>query len=123
MKPECPQEPPATKRRGKQQTRAIRISYAPLPAAVAAAVTLDQLPKQARARITALLPSADFGNLDGLVTVRLKELGFLPGAELSVVGFGLFGGDPIAVRLGSSKFALRTAEARKVEVSPLTEGA
>lgn len=90
---------------------------------MAAAVTLDQLPKQARARITGLLPSADFGNLDGLVTVRLKELGFLPGAELAVVGFGLFGRDPVAVRIGSSKFALRRAEARKVEVALLTEGA
>ena len=90
---------------------------------MAAAVTLDQLPKRARARITALLPSADFGTLDALVTVRLKELGFLPGAELAVVGFGLFGGDPVAVRLGNSKFALRLAEARKVEVSPIAEGA
>jgi ferrous iron transport protein A len=90
---------------------------------MAAAVTLDQLPKHQRARITGLLPSADFGNLDALVTVRLKELGFLPGAELTVVGFGLFGGDPVAVRIGTTKFALRLAEARKVAVIALAEAA
>jgi ferrous iron transport protein A len=42
---------------------------------------------------------------------------------LTVVGFGLFGGDPVAVRIGTTKFALRLAEARKVAVIALAETA
>jgi ferrous iron transport protein A len=52
--------------------------------------------------------------MDDQVTLRLKELGFLPGAMLQVIGFGLFGADPIAVRINGTKFGLRRAEAEKV---------
>ena len=79
--------------------------------------TLDQLGKGTRARILAIRPSPLFGTLDSLVTLRLKELGFLPGATLSVLGFGLLWRDPIAVRVGGTKFALRRAEASKIVVS------
>lgn len=80
--------------------------------------TLDQLGKGQSARILAIEPNARFGTLDPLITLRLKELGFMPGAQLTVVGFGLFGRDPVAVRIGSTKFALRRAEASKILIQP-----
>ncbi len=49
---------------------------------------------------------------------RLEELGFLPGERVMVVTRGWPGGDPIAVRVGHSTVALRSAEAACVEVRP-----
>ncbi len=49
---------------------------------------------------------------------RLEELGFLPGERVMVLTRGWPGGDPIAVRVGHSSFALRRAEAACVEVRP-----
>lgn len=78
--------------------------------------TLDQLGKGEHATVTGINASAAFGTLDALVTRRLWELGFLPGAQISVVGFGLLKRDPIAVKIGGTKFALRRAEAQKIVV-------
>lgn len=47
---------------------------------------------------------------------RLSELGFLPGERVQVTARGPLGGSPIAVRIGTSTFALRLAEARSVFV-------
>lgn len=78
--------------------------------------TIDQMSRGQRRRVLDLLGNAEFGPMDALVTRRLKELGFLPGAWVEVIGHGFFGRDPVSVRLGGSKFALRRAEARKVRV-------
>ncbi|SFB53159.1 FeoA family protein [Azotobacter beijerinckii] len=75
---------------------------------------LHQLPKGAKATIVDIVSHAVFGDMDEQVTLRLKELGFLPGAMLQVIGFGLFGSDPVAVRINGTKFGLRRAEAEKV---------
>ena len=75
---------------------------------------LDRLPKGSVARIVAIDTHDAFGNNNRQVTQRLKELGFLPGAKLRVIGFGLFGRDPIAVHINGTKFALRRAEASKI---------
>jgi len=75
---------------------------------------LHLLPKGARARVVEVVSQTVFGDMDDQVTLRLKELGFLPGAMLQVIGFGLFGSDPIAVRINGTKFGLRRAEAEKV---------
>jgi ferrous iron transport protein A len=80
---------------------------------------LDQCPRNAQVRIVGLLPQPLFGSQDEQVTLRLKELGFLPGAQLTVIGFGLFGRDPMAVRIHATKFALRRAEAAKILVEPV----
>ncbi|MBS1200539.1 MAG: ferrous iron transport protein [Proteobacteria bacterium] len=48
---------------------------------------------------------------------RLLELGFIPGEALTVTGAIWPGGDPIAVRLGRSMFALRQREAAAVMVT------
>ena len=79
--------------------------------------TLDQLGKGEQAIVVAINPSLAFGSLDTLVTRRLWELGFLPGAPISVVGFGLLNRDPVAVKIGGTKFALRRAEAQKILVT------
>jgi ferrous iron transport protein A len=46
---------------------------------------------------------------------RLEELGFVPGARLKLMRKGL-GGDPLAIRIGTSLFALRKAEASAIRI-------
>jgi ferrous iron transport protein A len=77
---------------------------------------LDQCSKGAELRVVNLLKQPLFGTQDERVTLRLKELGFLPGALLKVIGFGLLGSDPLAVQVNGTKFALRRAEAAKIGV-------
>ena len=50
------------------------------------------------------------------VARRLLEVGFVPGEHIEVIGEIRPGGDPIAVRIGSSIFALRRREAQAVLV-------
>jgi ferrous iron transport protein A len=52
---------------------------------------------------------------------RLIELGFVEGANVELLHEGLFGGDPIAVRVADTTIALRRREAMAVLVH--TEGA
>lgn len=47
---------------------------------------------------------------------RLLEVGFVPGERVEVIEEIRPGGDPIAVRVGSSIFALRRREAQAVQV-------
>ena len=54
---------------------------------------------------------------------RLAELGFLPGERVAVLARGMPGGEPLAVRVGLSTFALRRAEADCVQVKALPVGA
>jgi ferrous iron transport protein A len=53
---------------------------------------------------------------------RLVEIGFLPGERVRIVARGPFGGAPLAVRIGTSTFALRRLEARSVHVALLSAG-
>jgi len=52
------------------------------------------------------------------VSRRLLELGFVPGESFEVLEEIWPGGDPIAVRLGSTTFALRRREASAIMVEP-----
>jgi ferrous iron transport protein A len=54
---------------------------------------------------------------------RLRDLGFVPGAHCEVIARMWFGGDPIAVRIGGSTFALRRVEADAVRVLRATQTA
>lgn len=83
------------------------------------ALRLDQCRKGAHVRVTGLIGQPLFGAQDERVSLRLKELGFLPGAPLKVIGFGLLGSDPLAVQVNGTKFALRRAEAAKICVEPI----
>jgi ferrous iron transport protein A len=48
---------------------------------------------------------------------RLIELGFVEGAAVELLHQGLFGGDPIAVRVAATTIALRRREAMAIVVS------
>ena len=47
---------------------------------------------------------------------RLIELGFVEGAPVELLHEGLFGGDPIAVRIADTTIALRRREAMAILV-------
>ena len=46
------------------------------------------------------------------------DLGFVPGEYVRIVARGALGGEPLAVRVGRSTFALRRHEAACVQVLP-----
>ncbi len=50
---------------------------------------------------------------------RLKELGFVQGEEVKILHKGYFGGEPLAVRIGQSTFALRNFEAALIGVTKM----
>jgi len=47
---------------------------------------------------------------------RLKELGFVPGEFVRLITVAPFGGDPILVQIGFTRFALRRSEAKRILV-------
>ena len=47
---------------------------------------------------------------------RLRELGFVPGESLRLVTRAPFGGDPLLVQVGYTRFALRRSEAARIEL-------
>jgi ferrous iron transport protein A len=51
-----------------------------------------------------------------VLVARLRDLGFVPGAACRIVARMWPGGDPIAVRVGGSTFALRRAEAAAIRL-------
>jgi ferrous iron transport protein A len=51
-----------------------------------------------------------------LIASRLETLGFVPGTKVQVITKGIFGGDPILIQIGFTRFALRKIEAEKVEI-------
>ena len=69
--------------------------------------------------IAEVRPGAAAGGLAGAeIERRLLEMGLVEGAPLEIVHEGLFGRDPIAVRLSDRTVALRRREARAVLVRP-----
>jgi ferrous iron transport protein A len=52
------------------------------------------------------------------VSRRLMELGFVPGERIRMLRRGMPGGDPLAVRVGDSTFALRRFEAALISIQP-----
>jgi len=51
------------------------------------------------------------------ISRRLKELGFVAGESIRVLDRGYFGGEPVAVRVGQSTFALRNFEAALIGIT------
>ncbi|KFB69475.1 FeoA family protein [Candidatus Accumulibacter vicinus] len=65
-------------------------------------------------------PNAISGDAaDVALALRLFEIGFFDGERVRVVARGHPGGDPVAVRVGNTMFALRKFEAERVLVAPL----
>ena len=70
-----------------------------------------------RGRIVALDMSLEGTGLPGPeLERRLLELGFVEGASVELLHQGLFGRDPIAVRVGGTTIALRRREAMAITV-------
>jgi ferrous iron transport protein A len=82
-------------------------------------VSLGSLRKGARGVVTDVRDDAQSLGDEAQSTVsrRLLELGFIPGEAFEVVAEIWPGGDPIAVRLGNTTFALRRREAGAVMVA------
>ena len=49
---------------------------------------------------------------------RLRDLGFVRDERIRVVAVGPFGAEPVLVQVGYTRFALRRAEAHRVQVEP-----
>ena len=88
----------------------------------AATIALGKAPVGFRGRIRGLSPAEGGTGLPGEeLERRLIELGFVEGADVELLHQGLFGGDPIAVRVAHTTVALRRREAMAVLVA--AEGA
>jgi ferrous iron transport protein A len=90
---------------------------AALPAAPAGGLALDRLDPHRAARITAVDPEAAAQPAER--ARQLADLGFVPGEFVTVIARAWPGGDPLVVRVGHSRFALRRAEAACVRVQVL----
>ncbi len=92
---------------------------APSPVGSSGGVRLTELATGSSARVLSV--AADAADVEAGAGVdlgrRLAELGFLPGEELRVVARGFLGREPIAVRIGTGTFALRSYEAACIRVS------
>jgi len=49
---------------------------------------------------------------------RLMELGFVPGEHIRMLKRGMPGGEPLAIKVGNSTFALRRFEAALISIQP-----
>ncbi len=75
-------------------------------------MTLCDLPAFAPAIVTGVRDLTDTDT----ISRRLRELGFVDGEEGRVVGRGPLGREPLLVQVGFTRFALRRAEADRVQV-------
>lgn len=88
------------------------------------AVRLSDLKVKQTAIITKVNRTSDENvNQPDLVASRLETLGFVPGTRVQVITKGIFGGDPILIQVGFTRFALRKIEAAKIEIHDALEGA
>lgn len=84
--------------------------------------TLDTLATGHSATVIHLAPSnTSEPGVD--VSRRLMELGFVPGERIRMLKRGVPGGEPLAVRVGQSTFALRRFEAALISIQPESEPA
>lgn len=82
-------------------------------------LTLDGAAQHAPHQVLAVLAPPDQPDW----AERLAEIGFIPGESVAVLASAKPGDDPLVVRVGTSTFALRRAEAACVQVLPLGAGA
>ena len=76
---------------------------------------LSELPAFAPAQVVDVLDTVSVDH----ISRRLRELGFVKGEPVKVVGRGAFGGDPLLVQIGFTRFALRRSEAARIEVEQI----
>lgn len=73
---------------------------------------LSELPRHVSASVEAVVDARPHDAIGR----RLRELGFVEGEPVRVVTCGPFGGDPLVIEIGTSRFALRRAEAARIRV-------
>lgn len=79
--------------------------------------TLDALLAGQSGTVIHLAPAtAGDGGVD--IARRLMELGFVPGERVRMLKRGVPGGEPLAVKVGDSTFALRRFEAALISIQP-----
>ncbi|MGJ8564894.1 MAG: FeoA family protein [Alphaproteobacteria bacterium] len=78
-------------------------------------MTLRDLPQNTPATITG------FDDADHDMQTRLREIGFAEGDRVEALHFGLFGRNPMSVRLNGALIAMRKHEASAVLVERLTD--
>lgn len=77
--------------------------------------SLDQLELGRKARVS----SIDWTALDHAEACRLRHFGFDEGVAVEPLHRGLFGRDPIAIRVGRMTVAIRRKHAGAVRVVPI----
>jgi ferrous iron transport protein A len=83
---------------------------------------LGRRPVGYRGRIAAVDTAACVGGIaPAELERRLVEMGFIEGARVEILHQGLFGADPIAVRIDGATVALRRSEAHAILTEPLGE--
>lgn len=65
--------------------------------------------------VATVVDVTDFSTGDTIAR-RLRELGFVSGERVVVRATGPFGGDPMMIHIGDSRFAVRRTEAARVTV-------
>ena len=75
-------------------------------------VSLDQLPYHQPATVTGIA----WDSLTQSDAKRLRNLGFDEGVTIETLHAGLFGRDPLAIRIGRMQVAIRRAQARTIMV-------
>jgi ferrous iron transport protein A len=80
-------------------------------------VRLSDLPKGAAAQVEGV--DAQYG--DDKIARRLSDLGFVRGEPVRIAATGPFGGEPLLVLIGHTRFALRRSEAARIRVRLATD--
>lgn len=68
---------------------------------------------------TAYIQHVQSNSDDDSIAQRLLELGFVQGERVRCLSLAPFGGDPILVQIGFTRFALRKNEAARVFVEDI----
>jgi ferrous iron transport protein A len=76
--------------------------------------TLDTLKVGACATVMHVAPGDVADGAD--LSRRLMELGFVPGEKIRMLKRGMPGGEPLAIKVGNSTFALRRFEAALISI-------
>lgn len=85
-------------------------------------ITLFDLPRGHEGTVSSGTSATGGAPADRELALRLFEIGFVDGERVRVVARGFPGGEPVAVRVGGTIFALRRFEAEQVLIAPQHNG-
>lgn len=82
--------------------------------------SLLDLDRYQPAMIDEIIDNPQFGQIDSVISQRLRDLGFLPNTIIHIIAKGLFGRPPYAVQLSTgAQFSLRADELIKIKCRAL----